>query len=205
MSISQGIQPGPCPIDPDTGLPECPSPTEIDVISVKKVFSESFETQDEEVQISFEAPTLEVITADAQEAQCVSAGVSLINAYATDDNHVRIVFSLQMTSRVPLDDGGYEYGSETQTVTKILPLQGANTEGLEMESEFHPRCLHSFISERDDLGNVTQVTSIGDICMVVRMVAQVKLIIPSYGFCQPPVCSIISPSCPVPPPNQCDE
>lgn len=211
MSISQQIQPGPCPIDPDTGLPECPPPTEIDVISVTRVFSSSFTTQEEEIEIPFEAPTLEVLTAFAQvfqeddQAECVSAEASLISCSPIDDNHLWIVYSLEVTARVPLDGGGFETSSETVIVTKVLCLPCADREDLELECELNPRCLFSFVSERDDLGNVTQVTAFVEICIVVRMVAQVQLIIPSYGFCQPPPCSIISPSCPVPPPNQCNE
>ncbi len=211
MSISQQIQPGQCPIDPDTGLPECPPPTEIDVISVKRVFSESFETQEEEIEIPFEAPTLEVLTAgvgvlqEANQAECVSAEVNLINCFTIDENHVRIVYSLEVTARVPLDGGGFETSSETVIVTNILCLPCADREDLELECELNPRCIFSFVSERDDLGNVTQVTAFVEICIVVRMVAQVQLIVPSFGFCQPPPCSIISPSCPVPPPEQCNE
>lgn len=204
MSILQQVQPGPCPLDPDTGLPLCPSPTEIDAITVKKVFSENLEIQEEEMEIPFEAPTLEVITADADHADCVSAEVNLINCFPVDENHVRIIYSLQMISRVPLDEGGYEYGSETEIFTKVLCLPCANREEFELECEFHPRCLHSKISDRDELGNVTEVTSYADICMVVRMVAQVKLLVPSYGFCRPPTCSIFSPPCPVAPPDQCN-
>ena len=210
MSISQQIQPGSCPIDPDTGLPECPPPTEIDVISVKRVFSSSFAAQEVEVEIPFEAPTLEVLTADAavlqeaNQAECVSAEANLISCFPIDDNHVWIIYSLEVTARVPLDGGGFETSSETIIVTKILCLPCANREGLELESELHPRCLFSFVSERDDLGNVTQVTAFVEICIVVRMVAQVLLTVPSYGFCQPPACVVFPPSCPVPPPDQCN-
>ena len=205
MSISQQIQPGPCPTDPESGLKVCPPPVEINVISVKKVFSESLELQEQEMEIPFDAPTLEVITADADHADCVSAEVSLINCFPVDENHVRIIYSLQMTSRVPLDEGGYEYGSETRTLTKVICLPCADREEYELECEFHPRCLHSLISDRDDLGNVTEVTSYADICMIVRMVAQTQLLIPSYGFCQPPACNNIFPSCPASPPEQCGQ
>ena len=128
-----------------------------------------------------------------------------LNCFPVDENHVRIIYSLQMTSRVPLDEGGYEYGSETATLTKIICLPCAGREEYALEYELYPRCLHSTISDRDDLGNVTGVTSYADICMVVRMVAQVQLLIPSYGFCHPPACSNILSSCPAAPPDQCGQ
>lgn len=202
MTVIQQVQPGLCLLNPDTGLPECPPPTEIDVIRVKRIFSDGFETQEEDIEIPFEAPTLEVITAEAQEAQCVSAEVNLIDCFIVDENHVRVVYSLQVTARVPLDEGGYEFSTATEIVTNVLCLQCATNAALDLECEFYPRCLYSFISERDDLGNVTQVTSYTSICMVVRTFAQVQLYVPSYGFGQPSACDMISPTCPVSPQDE---
>ncbi len=69
------VQPGPCPPNPETGQPECPpTTTEIDVIRVIQKFSEGSDMQYNTVEIPFEAPTLEIITGNAQVAECSVCG-----------------------------------------------------------------------------------------------------------------------------------
>ncbi|KUO65185.1 MAG: hypothetical protein APF84_08615 [Gracilibacter sp. BRH_c7a] len=187
------VQPGPCPPDPTTGQPQCPQPTEIDVIKVTRVFCEGYDIQNEEIEISFEAPTLEIITGDAQVAECVSSEVNLINCQAIGDNQVLISYILTVTARVPLDAGGYEYGSASKTVTRLLPCagtEGSGLSGITPDCALYPTCQSSVISERDDLGNVSQVTSQAEIVVFVNKAALVQLLIPTYGPCQRPECGI---------------
>jgi hypothetical protein len=41
------------------------------------------------------------------------------------------------------------------------------------------------------------------LCMVVKCMAKVQLLIPSYGICQPAPCVTLPPPCPSSPPEQC--
>lgn len=182
---------------------QCPPPTEIDCISVTKVFHQCFRNDNAEMQIPFEAPTLEIITADAQVAQCVSSEVSGMDCFPVDEDHVRMIFDLEVTARVPLDEGGYETSSSTETLTRLLAMSGVGKEELDLQCEVFPRCIHCFISERDELGNVTEVTCMMDMCMMMRTSAPVNLLVPTYGVCQPSPCSIIPSACPVLPPENC--
>lgn len=197
------VQPGLCPIDPGTGLPLCPSPTEIDCVRVKKIFSQCFHSQVEEIEIPFDAPTLEIITADAQEAECVSSEITIMDCSALTDDIVRIIFLLETTSRVPLDEGGYEISSETKVITKHLFLHGASETVLDLECQALPECLFCLITQRDDIGNVTQVRCIVRVCISLKTTAEVQLLIPTYGVCQPPECGINTPNCPPSPPSDC--
>lgn len=187
------MRPGPCPTNSVTGLPECPQPTEIDVIKVMRVFCECYDIQNEEIEIPFEAPTLEIITGDAQEAECVYSEANLINCQAIGESQVLIVYTLTVISRVPLDEGGYEYGSAVKTVTKLINLPCADTEGsglqgINPECYLYAICQSSVISERDELGNVSQVTSRVEVIMLIKKAAVVQLVIPSYGPYQRPEC-----------------
>ncbi|MEW6622417.1 MAG: hypothetical protein AB1420_04705 [Bacillota bacterium] len=195
------VQPGRCPIDPETGLPDCPPPTEIDCVKVKKVFNECFQNRDVEIKIPFEAPTLEIITGDAQDAECVSAEATIIDCSVLENDRVRVTFRLEVTARVPLDEGGFEESSGTKIVSKLLFLSGVSEEGLDIECQVFPECLFCFISERDELGNVTEVTCFVSTCILLKSVLIVQLLIPTYGFCQPRQCSAITPGCPLFPPQ----
>lgn len=200
---SEQIEPGLCPIDPETGLPVCPLPTEIDCVKVTKVFSECFYPQVDEIEIPFDAPTLEIITADAEEAECVSSETTILDCTALSNDRVRIIFLLEVTSRVPLDEGGYEISSETKVIAKYLFLQKASEEVLDLECQVFPECLFCYITERDDIGNVTQVNCIVRFCILLKTTAEVQLLIPTYGVCQVPECGINTPNCPLSPPLDC--
>jgi hypothetical protein len=191
------VNPGPCPLDPETGMPECPPPTEIDIIKVKKVYNECKHTQVEEIEVLFEAPTLEIITAEAEEAECVSVEVTDTNCTVLNNkNIVDVTFTVEVTTQVPLDEGGFEISSAEVTVAKKFSLSRASEKGLNVECSIFPKCLNCFISERDELGNVTQVNCCIGLLIILKLVAEVQLLIPTYGFPpQPPECEdIICPN-----------
>lgn len=181
------VQPGPCPPNPATGQPECPPTTQIDVIKVTRVFCEVFDIQEEVIEIPFEAPTLEIITGDAQVAECVSAAADLITCQPISDNQILLNYTLSVTARVPLDAGGYEFGSASKTVIRVLdvPCTGLQELGITPQCALYAECRSSVISERDELGNVTQVTSLAQIVVFVLIAGEVQLLIPTYGEYQP--------------------
>lgn len=179
------LEPGECPKQPET---EIPPPTAIDCIYVKKVFNECMNTQADLIEIEFFAPTLVPHTSDAREAQCVSADVTDVQCIVLEDDEdaVQLSYTLEVTARVPINDGGYELGSETINVEKKLLLAGASDEHLEVVCKSLAECNFCVITERDELGNVTEVTCCVRTISVLKTMADVQLLIPTYGFCPVP-------------------
>ncbi|MFZ7103652.1 MAG: hypothetical protein ACOWWO_13505 [Peptococcaceae bacterium] len=192
------IQPGPCPVDSQTGIPICPPPTEIDIIKVKKIFNECMHTQVEEITIDFPASTLEPVTEMAQEAECISVEVLNSNCIILNgDDIVRLTFTLEVTSRVPLDSGGFQQESATLTVQKTFSLDRASDDGIDVQCHVFPSCLFCFISSRNELGNVSEVTCCVGVLILLKAEAEVQLLIPTYGYpAQPPECGEFLGECP---------
>ncbi|MFZ5942979.1 MAG: hypothetical protein ACOYVD_02640 [Bacillota bacterium] len=191
----QQIFPGPCPIDPELGIPVCPPPTEIDIIKVKKVFNECMHTQVEEVEIDGFTPGL---TTQASEAECATTTVRNINCTSVNGDIVRVTFDLEVCSRVPLDAGGFETECETISVTKTLRVDRAGEEGLSLQCHVFPTCLFCFISERNPGNNgVEEVTCCVGLLVLVKVEAEVQLLIPTYGYpAPPPECGEFLGECP---------
>lgn len=196
LQRQNGVQPGPCPIDPETGLPICPPPTEIDIIKVKKVFAECMHTQVETIiDDDFTSPN----TTQAQTAECVAVTVSNVNHTIVSGNFVQVTFNLTVTSRVPLDNSsGFETHSETKTITKTLEVDRAGEEGLDVQVEIFPECLFCFISGRNPgTQAVTAVTCCVGILILLKVQAEVQLLVPTYGYPgQPPECGTVLGECP---------
>ncbi|KJS84745.1 MAG: hypothetical protein JM58_10520 [Peptococcaceae bacterium BICA1-8] len=144
----QPIFPGPCPIDPELGIPVCPPPTEIDIIKVKKVFNECMHSQVEEVVIDVDKFICK-ITTQAQEVECLSATASNVNCQVLDQNIVRVTFDLEVCTSIPLDTGGFEIVCETREISKTFRIDRAGENGLNVQCHVFPTCLFCFISRRD--------------------------------------------------------
>ncbi|MDK2824334.1 MAG: hypothetical protein PWQ67_1132 [Clostridia bacterium] len=179
----QPIKPGPLPIDPETGLTMCPPPLEIDIIKVKKVFNECMHTQVEEVEIKGWTASN---TRDAEDAECNSVTVSNKQCQALNGDVVRVTFDLEVCATVPLDTGGFERRCETETISKTLRIDRAGEEGLDLQCDIFPQCLFCFISERDDSNGVKEVTCCVGILILIKVEAEVQLLVPTFGFPPPP-------------------
>ncbi|MFZ7104271.1 MAG: hypothetical protein ACOWWO_16670 [Peptococcaceae bacterium] len=171
------IQPGPCPII--DGLPVCPPPTEIDIIKVKKIFDECMATQVEEVMIEFE-----INNQFAQlTAQCVSVEVLAQECMILSNGLVRVTATLEVTTRL---DGIKE--SEEFSIEKIVRLERAGEPYLDVQCHIYPECLLCFVSDREEDEEETYiiVTCCIGILIVVKLEAEVQLLIPTYGYPAPP-------------------
>ncbi|MDK2824335.1 MAG: hypothetical protein PWQ67_1133 [Clostridia bacterium] len=180
----QQIKAGPLPVDPETGLSICPPPLEIDIIKVKKVFNECMHTQVEEMEIiGWTASN----TRDAEEANCESVTVSNKKCQVLNGDVVRVTFDLEVCATVPLDTGGFERRCRTVTgITKTLSVERAGEEGLEVQCDIFPECLFCFISNRDSAGGVLEVTCCVGILILIKVEAEVQLLIPTFGYPPPP-------------------
>ncbi|MFZ7103660.1 MAG: hypothetical protein ACOWWO_13545 [Peptococcaceae bacterium] len=181
----QQVQPGPCPLDPETGIPVCPPPTEIDIIKVNKVFNECMHTQVVEGVIT---GWTTANTTDATEASCDSVSVSNVTCTVLNGNDiVRVTFELQVCATVPLDTGGVQRLCATETVTRTLAIERASEEGLNVQCHIFPECLFCYISERDSAtGGVEAVTCCVGVLILLKVDAEVQLLIPTYGYPGPP-------------------
>lgn len=192
----QTIEPGPCPIDPETGIPICPPPTEIDIIKVTKVFNECMHTQVVEGIIT---GWDETNTTNATEVTCDSVTVSNTSCTVLNGNDiVRVSFDLEVCATVPLDTGGTQRLCSTETVTKTLMIERASEEGLGVQCHVFPECLFCFISERDsDTNGVIAVTCCIGVLILLKVDAEVQLLIPTYGYpAPPPECGEFAGECP---------
>jgi len=177
------IKPGPLPIDPETGLPACPPPLEIDIIKVKKVFNECMHTQVEEVVITGWTASN---TRDAEDAECASVTVRNKQCQVLNGDVVRVQFDLEVCATVPLDTGGFERKCNTRTVSKTLRIDRAGEEGMNIQCDVFPECLFCFISQRDASNGVVAVTCCVGILVLIKVETEVQLLVPTFGYPPPP-------------------
>ncbi|MFZ5942980.1 MAG: hypothetical protein ACOYVD_02645 [Bacillota bacterium] len=190
----QQISPGPFPVDPVLGLPICPPPSEIDLIKVTKVFNECIHSQVEEVLVEC---FLGGSTSKAAFAECVSANANNISCIKVGGDIVRIGYDLEVCTKVPLNIGGFTTSCSTSRITKNLKIDRAHEQGLDTECQVFPQCLLCFISGRDPFNNVTAVTCCIGILVVLKLTAEVQLLVPTYGYpAPPPECRQLLGECP---------
>ncbi|ACA58585.1 hypothetical protein [Candidatus Desulforudis audaxviator] len=165
---NNGVQPGPCPLV--DGVPQCPPPTQIDIIKVTKVFEECMHTQVEEVEIIVAiAPSPELV------AQCVGVTVLTSNCQVLNGNIVKFEAQLEVTTSV-----NGETGTGTIEIEKFFFMERAAEQGLSPQCHIYPECLICFISATD-VETVTVTCCVG-VLILLKLEADVQLMIPSYGY-----------------------
>ncbi len=190
------VQPGPCPII--DGVPVCPPPTEIDIIKVKKVFQECMHTQVEEVEgIEFEVP---VATNDLT-AQCVSAAALNVECEIVSPGMVRVSFDLEVCTRL-VNTQGQQVGEVVcelvEGIVKVLSIPRAGEAGLDCQAHVYPECLLCFIAdlETNEEETVVSVTCCVGILVLIKLEAEVQLLVPTYGYAPPPPECAVLGECP---------
>jgi len=158
-------------------------------------------TQVEEVEITGFSPGNTTL---ATTADCVSTRVvgTPVCTKLTGDV-VRVSFQLEVCSRVPLDQGGFVTRCRTITVTKNFRVARAGEPELNVQCHVFPTCLFCFISEREPVSKqnsqtgVAAVTCCVGILILVKLDAEVQLLIPTYGYpAPPPECGEFLGECP---------
>ncbi|MBS4026629.1 MAG: hypothetical protein KGZ96_13325 [Clostridia bacterium] len=182
------VQPGPCPVI--DGVPVCPPPIEIDVIKVKKVFEECQHTQVEEVQIEFEVDTID----NDLEAKCVKVEVLEEECRVINGGLVKVTATLAVTSKLNGQKETVEF-----SIDKNFRLRRAGEKDLKPQCHIFPTCLFCFVSDEDieEEETIVTVTCCVGILIVIKLEAEVQLIIPTYGYPPlPPRCDRVLGECP---------
>jgi hypothetical protein len=184
-----GVHPGPCPII--DGIPVCPPPTEIDIIKVKKVFEECKDTQVHEVQLFFDVPTNNI---NNLVAECVAVEVLREECKIIAPGIVKVTATLEVTSRL----NGREETVEFE-IEKRFRLRRAGEKGLNPQCHIYPTCLFCFVADEvvDDEVELIKVICCIGIMILIKLEAEVQLMIPTYGYPpQPPHCERVIGECP---------
>jgi hypothetical protein len=174
------VSPGPCP---STG---CPSPTQIDCIVVDKVYDSCTQTITITQTFTPTAPcTVSSCSVDLAASSCTVGAVtpSVQPNYNDITFVIAINYSVDCTSGVALS----ETADTTATVTLYNP-PGTT-----------PSC--SILSAACTCVNLPNgsISCTLTVCLLFQTTATVQLLVPSYGFCEPPVCPQVAPVLACPP------
>lgn len=165
-------------------------PKEIDCIQVKKVYKECAHSQVEEVIIEFDVET----NAEELTARCGFVKVLEKSCKVIKEGLVKVKATLEVTCIL---DGMEE--SEEFTVEKVFRLDRAGEKGLDVQCKILPECLLCFVTgeEEEEEEIIVLVKACVGILIVVKLVAKVQLLVPTFGFCpEPPECEQVLAECP---------
>ena len=137
-------------------------------------------TQVEEINVPGFNPNT---STGATEAQCVSVQTRNEQCMRVSGDIVRVSFEVQVTTRI---NTGETRNSEFIPITKTLRVDRAGEQGMDLQCHVFPTCLFCFISERAANGGVTAVTCCVGILVLIKVEAEVQLLIPTYGYPAPP-------------------
>ncbi|SMB92673.1 hypothetical protein SAMN00017405_2081 [Desulfonispora thiosulfatigenes DSM 11270] len=192
------IKPGLCPVDCD-GVPICPPPSEIDIIRVTKVFQECMHTQVEIVDVYDNSAAPLPNTADVSEIKCQRSRIVDVDCEKVGGKRVRVSFKLRVRARYRDDNGDAQVVNYlTDTISKTFRVSRADERDLDAFCHIFPECLDCFIAERDPCTqNITKITCCIGVLILIKLEAEVQLMVPCYGFPpQPPECDQIIGECP---------
>ncbi len=192
--ISFGIQSGPCPTDPETGLSDCPPPTEIVCIKTEKVYESCRRTQVNEEVTDLSS----IAVGEIMDVWCV--GVELvvdeqrpfICEKVPNTRRARVSFWFRYRFAFIDQDGQKFFTSEPINHEETVVLSDRIFENaLFVQCEVFLDCFECFVS------GTQQVTCCIGKLMVFKLAALVQLLIPSYGFCpEPDECVQVEAECP---------
>lgn len=204
------IIPGPCP-------PQgCPPATRIECILVDKVYDSCFQV--EERSRSTEISTFSPAPSKGDVIPCtLTAGdniaCDLISKTAVGEGFftLNLLFTVPLTLTNPKDpnDTVDRQFTFTKTVTLCSP------DGTEVDCSESVLLFCSCVVT--DVNNVYSTDSPSSpptrctltvecdfqVCLVIKSIATVQLLVPSYGFCVPAPCITLPGVCPPAPPAQC--
>ncbi len=203
-NIKQAIQPGLCPINPETGLPQCPPPDRIECITVEKVYDSCYQVDNRNQTIVTNAAFL--------------AGLDVGDLVNCALNTTLGITCVESGPRVPVGNG---YFRVNLVITVPLTLTNPTDETLTFESSFvfarqvilcAPEGVSISCDQSTIVGCNCIVTALPggaatvscDIqtCIVITSTLDVQLLVPSYGLCMPQQCAPVG-VCPPVPPAQC--
>ncbi|SES72762.1 hypothetical protein SAMN05660297_00411 [Natronincola peptidivorans] len=209
------VQPGQCPINPRTGLPQCPPPDRIECIVVDKVYDSCFQVDTISRDLftdEFEFGTgLELGDAvlcgltEGAEITCTE-----INRTAVGDGFFTITLSISVPVTLTNPEATNGEPNEInrvftfiKTVTLCAP-EGVDPDCSESTLLFC-NCVVTNINDFEEEAGDAEYTISCEIqvCLVIKTILRVQLLVPSYGFCVPAPCVTLPGVCPPLPPEQC--
>lgn len=204
------LQPGLCPVDPESGRRECPPATEIDCLLVEKVFDQCWKEEDFVVNSIIPTgagePCENVDTTQVDRVECqvldVVCEVIDVGPPLPDTNNERIVTIEQtVTLQVELWDDTPQIPvllcTYTQTFSDIFNqvLLYVPPPGLLFGAEGGPFVFCEvtgftcFLAREFIPGTPFESLLFRiKICKIIEVTAFVKLMVPVYGFCVPRIC-----------------
>lgn len=185
------VQPGQC--DPVYG---CPPPTEVVCILVDKVYDECKNIQVDEVEFIFEADPDNPVT------DVICYNVEILDGPICDvlNGRVRVTTTFRTTVRLILQDNSIQDLTEDTTIIKTFNMPRAGENGLFVICEIpFIECLQAFVKSEELEYEVLRTTIIAcvGVYKLLKLLANVQLMIPAYGFCPEPVdCDQVLGECP---------
>ena len=189
-----GVQPGPCPIDPQTGEPDCPPPNEIVCIKVEKVYESCRKVQVNEDVVDLSAIAVgNILSAACQEVELiVDEQHPFICEKIPGTNRARVSFYYQFRCEFVDQEGVKQFTSDPIFHQKVVIMSARIQEkDLYVQCEVFLECIDCFPS------GPQQITCCIGKLLVFKLVALVQLMIPAYGFCpEPDPCPQVETECP---------
>ncbi|MCL6594694.1 MAG: hypothetical protein K6V73_00595 [Firmicutes bacterium] len=188
--MSSPIVPGPCP---PSG---CPAPTQIDCIEVTKVYDSCFQTETFNNLCTNipSGPCCDIAAESGTTATCAvtASSCNLVGTTPTGvDDFVNATFAVSLTLTVTLTD------PSGHTCTLTLPVNFLKTATLCGPAGTTQECVIASTSCGPCAIIGKSVCCQLTVCLVLKSVATVQLLVPSYGFCTPAPCTVQGlPPCP---------
>jgi len=170
---------------------------EVVCIEVKKVYDFCYKPQEKEITISIPAHDghpPEPVGTTVKSCEVIASACQEIARQKRPDGLFNVTILLTVTIAITLlHPDGTEF-SFTHSLGQVETIVLYAPDGTEIQCEAVGANCHCII-----LPDLSSVFCTVNICKIIQAKAQVKLLIPSYGFCYPALCEQVPP----PPPPPC--
>lgn len=188
------IEPGPCPVDPETGLSECPPPNEIVCIKTEKVYESCRRVQTNEDVTDLTC----IAVGEVLDVWCIGVELVINEQFPftcekiPNTRRARVSFWFRYRFAFIDQEGQKIFTSEPINHEEtVIMSERILEEGLFVQCEVFLDCFECFVS------GPQQVTCCIGKLMLFKLVALVQLLIPAYGFCpEPDICVEVEDECP---------
>lgn len=188
------LQPGPCPVNLETGRPDCPPPTELVCIKTEKVYESCRRVQTNEEVTDLSG----IAVGDILDVWCVDVDLVVNEQFPfvcekiAGTRRAKVSYYYQYRFAYVDQEGQKFYTSNPifheTTVVMSDRIMG---KGLYVQCEVFLDCFECFAS------GIQQVTCCIGKLQLFKLVAQVQLLVPAYGFCpEPDDCVQVEAECP---------
>ena len=193
----------------------CPAPTQIDCIEVTKVYDSCYQMQNfnnvcAHVPNVDNCRTIAMTTGTVATCAVTSSTCTLVSSTATGvDDQYTVTFAVALVETITLTSPA------GMTCTIDVPINFVTSTNLCIPAGATPSCtvatscgpcaiIPPATMDATARGDCPTVCCAVNVCLLLQSTAQVQLLVPSYGFCAPPVCQVAGLlPCPPYPANTC--